>query len=87
MSKVNPKNEVLRDAWIEELEREDAASTIDHKLAALTIYEEATDYLDFDKITVEAVDQFIEAVVQRPTRSRTNVSLSLIHISEPTRPY
>ena len=74
MSKVNPKNEVLRDAWIEELEREDAASTIDHKLAALTIYEEATDYLDFDKITVEAVDQFIEAVVQRPTRSRTNVS-------------
>lgn len=75
MSKVNLKNERLKTDWIEELEREDAASTIDHKLAALAFYEEVTGHLDFDKLSMEAVDQFIGAVIKRPTRSRTNVSL------------
>lgn len=74
MSKVNPKNERLKHDWLEELERDDSASTIDHKLAALACYEEATDYLDFDKITLEAVDIFIKYVSERPTRSRTNVA-------------
>lgn len=74
MTKVNPKNERLKLDWLKELERDDSASTIDHKLAALVCFEEATDYLDFDKITVDAVDAFTDYVTQRPTRSRTNVA-------------
>ena len=78
MSKVNPKNEALKVAWMKALNRDDTPSTVDHKLAALALFEEATDYLDFDKITVDAVDavdEFIAVVRQRPTRSRTNASL------------
>ena len=74
MTKVNHKNERLKLHWEEELERDDSPSTIDHKLAALTCFEEATDYLDFEKITVEAVDKFIEHVSKLPTRSRTNIA-------------
>ena len=74
MTKVNPKNERHKHDWLKELERDDSPSTIDHKLAALACFEEATDYIDFDKITVEAVDRFIKFVIQRPTRSRTNVA-------------
>ncbi len=74
MTKVNHKNERLKLDWLEELERDDSPSTIDHKLAALACFEEATDYRDFDKITVEAVDKFIEYVGKRPTRRRTNVA-------------
>ena len=74
MTKVNPKNERLKLDWLKELERDDSPSTIDHKLAALACFEEATDYLDFEKITEEAVDRFTEYVTTRPTRSRTNVA-------------
>ena len=74
MTKVNPKNARHRHEWRIELERDDSPSTIDHKLAALACFEEATDYIDFDKITVEAVDKFTSYVVTRPTRSRTNVA-------------
>ena len=74
MTKVNPKNARHRHDWRKELERDDSPSTIDQKLAALACFEEATDYIDFDKITVEAVDIFIKFVIQRPTRSRTNVA-------------
>ena len=74
MTKVNPKNEHLKHDWLKELERDDSLSTIDHKLAALACFEEATDFIDFDKITVEAVDKFTAYVVTRPTRSRTNVA-------------
>lgn len=75
MTKVNPKNERLRLDWLEELERDDSPSSIDHKLAALTCFEEATDYLTFDEITVEAADKFIAFVTARPTRSRTKVAM------------
>jgi len=75
MAKVNLKNERLRMDWLEELERDDLSSTIDHKLAALTCFEEATDYLTFDEITVEAVDKFIAFVNDKPTRSRTKVAI------------
>ena len=74
MTKVNLKNERLKHAWLKELERDDSPSTIDHKLAALACFEEATDYLDFDKITEEAVDTFTDYVTKRQTRSRTNVA-------------
>jgi len=74
MTKVNPKNERHKHDWLKELERDDSPSTIDHKLAALACFEEATDCIDFDKVTVEAVDRFIEFIIQRPTRSRTNVA-------------
>ncbi|MGB0906779.1 MAG: tyrosine-type recombinase/integrase [Maricaulaceae bacterium] len=74
MTKVNPNNERLKLDWLKELERDDSPSTIDHKLAALACFEEATDYLDFEKITVEAVDAFTAFVVSRPTRSRTDVA-------------
>ena len=75
MTKVNPKNEALKVEWIKELNRDDAASTIDHKLSALAIFEEASNYQDFDKTSVDAVDKFIAVVRQRPTRSRTHASL------------
>jgi len=74
MTKVNLKNEQLKLAWLKELERDDSEYTIAHKLAALACFEEATDYLDFTKITVQAVDSFTDFVTKRPTRSRTNVS-------------
>ena len=74
MTKVNPKNERHKHDWLKELERDDSPSTIDHKMAALACFEEATDFIDFDKISVEAVDRFTDYVVTRPTRSRTNVA-------------
>ena len=74
MTKVNPKNERHKHDWLKELERDDSPPTIDHKLAALNCFEEATDYLDFTKVTIEAVDKFTDFVIKRPTRSRTNVS-------------
>lgn len=74
MTKVNHKNERLKLDWLEELERDDSPSTIDHKLAALACFEEATDYQDFTQITVEAVDRFIKFVNAKPTRSRTKVA-------------
>jgi len=75
MAKVNPKNERLKLDWLEELERDDSPSTIDHKLAAIACFEEATDFQDFDQVTVEVVDRFINHVSQRPTRSRTKVAM------------
>ena len=74
MTKVNPKNERHKHDWLKELERDDSPSTIDHKMAALACFEEATDYIDFDKITEEIADKFTAYVVKRPTRSRTKVS-------------
>ena len=74
MTKVNPKNERHKHDWLKELERDDLTSTIDHKMAALALFEEATDYIDFDKITEEIADKFTAYVVKRPTRSRTKVS-------------
>lgn len=74
MSKVNLKNERLRLDWQEELERDDSPSTVDHKLAALACFEEATDNQDFTQVTVEAVDSFIKFVSAKPTRSRTKVA-------------
>lgn len=74
MTKVNPKNERHKHDWLKELERDYSASTIDGKLAALACFEEATNYLDFEKITVEAVDRFTSFVVKRSTRSQTNVA-------------
>lgn len=74
MTKVNPKNERHKLDWLAELERDYSASTVDSKLAALACFEEATDYLDFEKITVEAADRFTAYVVKRPTRSLTNVA-------------
>jgi integrase len=74
MTKVNPKNERHKLDWLKELERDYSASTIDSKLAALACFEEVTDYIDFEKITVEAADKFTDYVVKRPTRSLTNVA-------------
>lgn len=74
MTKVNLKNERLRLDWQEELERDDSPSTVDHKLAALACFEEATDHQDFTQVTVEAVDDFIKFVSAKPTRSRTKVA-------------
>ena len=74
MTKVNLKNERLKLDWLEELERDDSPSTIDHKLAALASFEEATNYQDFTQVTVEAVDGFIKFVSGKPTRSRTKVA-------------
>ena len=75
MTKVNPKNERHKHDWTKELERDDSPSTVDHKLAALACFEEATNYLDFEKVSVEAVDRFTDYVVKRPTRSRTDVAV------------
>ena len=74
MTKVNPKNECHKHDWLKELERDDSASTIDHKMAALALFEEATDYIDFEKITEEIADKFTVYVVRKPTRSRTKVA-------------
>ncbi len=74
MTKVNPKNESHKHDWLKELERDDSTSTIDHKMAALALFEEATDYIDFDKITEEIADKFTAYVVRKPTRSRTKTA-------------
>jgi len=53
MDETNPKNDRLKLAWMEDLEIGKAPSTIDQKLAALSQYELATRWADFELSTAE----------------------------------
>ncbi|PHR62335.1 MAG: hypothetical protein COA47_04515 [Robiginitomaculum sp.] len=74
MSEVNPKNERLKLAWIEELEVQKATSTIDQKLAALAGYEAATHWADFERFGREHVLIYLEVTRTLKVTSRTKAA-------------
>ncbi|WP_051279458.1 tyrosine-type recombinase/integrase [Hellea balneolensis] len=74
MTEVNPKNERLKLAWIDELEVQKAESTIDQKLAALAGYEIATGWVDFEKFSREHVTSYLEALRRLSVTTRTKAA-------------
>lgn len=62
MTELNPKNERLKLAWIEDLEIEKATSTIDQKLAALSQFEAMTGAADFIAFDRDIVKIYLSAI-------------------------
>lgn len=74
MPELNPANERLKLAWIEELEITKAGSTIDQRLAALSQFEALTDHRDFIALDRESVDQYLKGLRGMPTSFRTKAA-------------
>jgi integrase len=74
MTELNPKNERLKLAWIEDLEIEKATSTIDQKLAALSQFEAMTDYADFVAFSRDIVKTYLAAIRQTAISWKTKAA-------------
>ncbi len=74
MTELNPTNERLKLAWIDELTITSADSTIDHKLAALAQFEAMTDMADFAQLDRARVDQYLTALRQTRTSAQTKAA-------------
>lgn len=74
MTELNPLNERLKLAWIEELTITSADSTIDHKLAALAQFEAMTGMADFTHLDRSRVDQYLAALRQTKTSAQTKAA-------------
>ena len=83
MLKVNAKNERIRMKYAEDLKRFDglAITTIDQKLAAIKLFEELTDFIDFELFDVDIAKKFIDELLTRPTASKTKLS-SVRHVKK-----
>jgi integrase len=74
MTELNPLNERLKLAWIEELTITSSDSTIDHKLAALSQFEALTDMADFAQLDRARVDKYLAALRQTKTSAQTKAA-------------
>lgn len=77
MNEVNPKNERIKMKYAEDLKRLDglATSTIDQKLTAIKLFEELTNYVDFEVFDFEIAKIFIDQLMLRSTSSKTKLSI------------
>ncbi|MEL6112729.1 MAG: tyrosine-type recombinase/integrase [Pseudomonadota bacterium] len=76
MTKLNPKNERIKMAYAEDLQRLDGLSdtTIDQRLTAIKRFEEATDYVDLDTLDYVTVIRFVDTMSTRDVASKTKVA-------------
>ncbi len=76
MIKLNPKNERIKMAYAEDLQRLDGLSsiTIDQRLTAIRRFEEATEYCDFESLDYETAIRFVEAMQRREVASKTKLA-------------
>lgn len=71
---INPENERIRAAWIDELEDEYAPRTIDQKLKALDAFEQTTSFASFTTLTREQAKTFVIDITARNISSATRAS-------------
>jgi integrase len=74
MTELNPKNERLKLAWIEDLEIEKATSTIDQKLAALSQFEAMTGYTDFIAFSRDIAKTYLSGLRNIAISSKTKAA-------------
>lgn len=74
MTELNPLNERLKLAWIEELIITSADSTIDQKLAALSQFEALTDGHDFTLLDRDRVKLYLAKLRQTATSAHTKAA-------------
>lgn len=74
MVELNPKNERLKLAWIEDLKIEKATSTIDQKLAALSQFEAMTGAADFIAFDRDIVKTYLSKLRQTAISWKTKAA-------------